>query len=196
MGKYTFLREQVYRSMTREYDDERLKNKGVRFMYPRQIHLHYYVPSNQEANLSSTPSQEENYYHPNLDERQFGSFLPQTPPPPGSPPGAHPPFAPPGQGPTAGPPQFAPPGQAGPPTAPPPSFVPQQTQHVGTFAIDPGGIARCLFRYTYVWLRGFDQFWFYPTFVGRTSVSGWRWTGFRWVFFGISLRQIQSFTCF
>jgi hypothetical protein len=79
------------------------------------------------------------------------------------------------------------------PTAPPPSYVPAQVE---TFAVDPGSIRRCLFRYTYVWLRGFEQFWFFPTFVGRTSVSGWRWTGFRWVFFGLSLRQIQSFTCF
>jgi hypothetical protein len=88
-----------------------------------------------------------------------------------------------------------PPGQGqggGPPNTPPPSYVPAQTQ---TFAVDPGGIRRCLFRFTYVWLRGFQQFWFYPTFVGRNSVSGYRWTGFRWVYFGISLRQIQSFTC-
>ncbi|MED4531347.1 hypothetical protein [Metabacillus fastidiosus] len=83
--------------------------------------------------------------------------------------------------------------QAGPPTAPPPSFVPQQ--QVEAYAVDPGGIARCLFRYTYVWLRGFEQFWFYPTFVGRNSVSGYRWTGHRWVYYGIDLRQIQSFTC-
>lgn len=97
--------------------------------------------------------------------------------------GFQPPFAPPGQGP-----------QAGPPTSPPPSFVPQQ--QVEAYAVDPGGIRRCLFRYTYVWLRGFEQFWFYPTFVGRNSVSGYRWTGFRWVYFGVDLRQIQSFTCF
>ena len=79
-------------------------------------------------------------------------------------------------------------------TSPPPSFVPPQ--QVEAYAVDPGGIARCLFSYTYVWLRGFEQFWFYPTFVGRNSVSGYRWTGYRWVYFGIDLRQIQSFTCY
>ncbi|WP_223881826.1 hypothetical protein [Niallia endozanthoxylica] len=92
---------------------------------------------------------------------------------------------------------FQPPGQgstAGPPTSPPPSFVPQQ--QVEAYAVDPGGIRGCLFRHTYIWLRGFEQFWYYPTFVGRTSVSGYRWTGNRWVYFGISLRQIQSFTCY
>ena len=87
--------------------------------------------------------------------------------------------------------------QSGPPSSPPPSFVPAQTQQqqVGTFAVDPGSIRGCLFRYTYIWLNNRQQFWYYPTFVGRTSISGWRWTGFNWVFFGVSLRQIQSFTC-
>ena len=82
-------------------------------------------------------------------------------------------------------------------SSPPPSFVPAQTQQqqVGTFAVDPGSIRGCLFRYTYVWLNNRQQFWYYPTFVGRTSISGWRWTGFNWVFFGVDLRQIQSFTC-
>jgi hypothetical protein len=89
-----------------------------------------------------------------------------------------PPLGPPVQGPTSG----------------PPTFVPQQ--QVEAYAVDPGGIARCLFNYTYVWLRGAEQFWFYPIFVGRTSVSGYRWTGFNWVYFGIGLRQIQLFTCF
>lgn len=110
---------------------------------------------------------------------QFGGF----PPPFTSPGQGPPPFAPPGQGPTTGA-----------PSSPPPSFVPQQ--QVQTFAVDPGGIARCMFRFTYVWLRGREQFWYYPIFVGRNSVAGFRWTGFRWVYFGVSLRQIQSFTCF
>ena len=80
---------------------------------------------------------------------------------------------------------------------PPPSFVPAQTQsqQVSTFAVDPGSIRCCLFRFTYVWLRNRQQFWFYPIFVGRQSVSGFRWNGFMWVFFGVSLRQIESFTC-
>lgn len=156
--------------MTKEYDDVRLKSKGVQFMYPSHFHLYNNYPNNQETNLYSTPFQEENYYIEPLDERHFG--------------GSQPPFAPPGQGPAAGP-----------PTSPPPSYVPTQTQQAEQFAVDPGGIRRCLFRYTYVWLRGFQQFWFYPTFVGRTSVSGWRWIRSRWVYMGISLRQIQSFTC-
>ncbi|MCT2536873.1 hypothetical protein NC661_16610 [Aquibacillus koreensis] len=133
----------------------------------------------------SVPVHSYNYPHVSLNERQLipgfpwlgGNFtlpgFPSSPPPTA-----------PGQG-----------TQAGPPTSPPPTNVPLQTQQVETFAVDPGGIRRCLFRFTYVWLRGFQQFWFYPTFVGRNSVSGYRWNGFRWVYFGISLQQIQSFTC-
>lgn len=79
------------------------------------------------------------------------------------------------------------------PPGPPPSFTPQQG--VQTFAIDPGAIQGCLFRFTYIWLRR-DAFWFFPTFVGRRSVSGFRWNGRRWSFFGIDLRHIQSFQCF
>lgn len=152
-------------------------------MYPSHVHLNYQDPYNQEASLSSSPFQENFTYTGDVDERQFGQFFPPTGPPPGLP-GLQPPFGPPGQG------------QAGGPPSPPPSFVPAQTQQVGAFAVDPGGIRRCLFRFTYVWLRGFQQFWFYPIFVGRNSIAGWRWNGFRWVYFGISLRQIQSFTCF
>ncbi|WP_199689872.1 MULTISPECIES: hypothetical protein [Clostridia] len=81
-----------------------------------------------------------------------------------------------------------------PPSAPPPAFTPQKSQ-VQAFTIDPGGIRACLFRYTYIWLRR-DAFWFYPTFVGRNSIAGFRWTGFNWVYFGIDLNRIQSFQCF
>lgn len=81
------------------------------------------------------------------------------------------------------------------PTTPPPSFTPQQSQFQ-TFAVDPGGIRGCLFRFTYIWLNNRQAFWFYPTFVGRNSIAGFRWTGFRWVYFGIDLNRIQSFQCF
>ena len=80
------------------------------------------------------------------------------------------------------------------PTTPPPNFTPTQSQFQ-TFAVDPGGIRGCLFRFTYVWLRR-DAFWYFPTFVGRNSIAGFRWTGFRWVYFGIDLNRIQSFQCY
>lgn len=80
------------------------------------------------------------------------------------------------------------------PTAPPPQFVPQMS--TTTFAIDPGGIRRCLFRNTYIWLNNGEQFWFFPVFVGRNSIAGFRWNGFFWSYFGIDLNRISSFTCF
>ncbi|RIU91943.1 hypothetical protein [Oceanobacillus picturae] len=87
------------------------------------------------------------------------------------------------------------PGQSvGAPTTPPPSFQPVQPQ-AQLFAIDPGAIRSCLFRFTYIWMR-WQSFWFFPTFVGRNSISGFRWTGNRWVFFGTDLDNVQSFQCY
>lgn len=92
-------------------------------------------------------------------------------------------------------PPFGPQGGTQPPTAPPPSAVPPKPM-TATFAVDPGAIAGCLFRNTYIWPRTGPGFWFYPVFVGRTSVSGYRWNGFFWIFSGFDLQRIESFTCF
>ncbi len=121
-------------------------------------------------------------------------FYPGFPGQPGYPPGQQPGF--PGQQPGFQPgAPGQPPSQAGPPTTPPPSTIPQQSQ-VQLFAVDQGAMQGCLYRFTYVWLNNRQSFWFYPTFVGRRSVSGYRWTGFMWVYFGIDLRRIESFQCF
>ncbi|WP_253944665.1 collagen-like protein [Paenibacillus sp. NEAU-GSW1] len=112
------------------------------------------------------------------------SFFP--PPPPGFPGFPGQPGGPSGPG--------GQPGTMG-PSSPPPSFIPQQPA-VTPFAVDPGAIAGCLFRNTYVWLRNGNQFWFFPVFVGRTSVSGFQWNGRFWMYTGLSLQSIQSFTCF
>nr|WP_232016582.1 transporter [Paenibacillus baekrokdamisoli] len=105
------------------------------------------------------------------------------PPPPPRPPGPSGPSGPSG-----------PQGSQG-PTAPPPSFTPQMPA-ASAFAVDPGAIAGCLFRNTYIWLRNGQQFWFYPVFVGRTSVAGFRWNGRFWMYQGMDLNQITTFTCF
>lgn len=154
-------------------------------MYSNDEQLYWQSIYGQNAYSDLFPFQP-NFFNEALDERLFPGFPwgGGTMGPPSGFPGSPPPFGPPSQGP-----------QAGPPTSPPPSYIPAQTQQAQAFAVDPGSIRGCLFRFTYVWLRGFQQFWFYPTFVGRNSVSGFRWNGFTWVFFGISLRQIQSFTC-
>lgn len=130
-------------------------------------------------------------------------------------PGAGPPFGgPPGQT-GVGPPSGGPPGQIdgglpgfpgtqpqinAPPT-PPPSFTPQQPQtqqaqgDIGVFAVDPGAIQGCLFQFTYIWSR-WDSFWFFPIFIGRRSIAGFRWQRNRWVYYGVDLDNIQSFQCY
>ncbi|WP_110112223.1 transporter [Bacillus sp. CGMCC 1.16541] len=121
--------------------------------------------------------------------------------PPGFPGGGQP-FPPGFPGGGGGFPPSPPPGQGGqgstqPPTSPPPSFTPQlSASGPSVFAVDPGAIRRCLFRFTYIWQNNGRQFWFYPTFVGRNSVAGFRWTGFFWVYSGIDLQTIREFQCF
>jgi len=81
------------------------------------------------------------------------------------------------------------PGQA--PTSPPPSYVPQMSP----YAVDPRTITRCLDRFTFLWLKNGDDFWFYPSFVGRTVVLGYRFFGGRWNHYTVELKDINSFTC-
>ncbi|MEH7180771.1 hypothetical protein V7108_23320, partial [Neobacillus vireti] len=83
--------------------------------------------------------------------------------------------------------------QGGAPSTPPPSYTPQE--QASAFAVDPGAIRGCLYRFTYVWLNSGSSFWFYPTYVGRDSVAGYRWRNFRWVYYGTDLRRIRSFRC-
>nr|WP_263325264.1 hypothetical protein [Neobacillus sp. Marseille-Q6967] len=126
-----------------------------------------------------------------------GGQQPGFPPPfggGGQQPGSPPPFEGGGQQPGFPPPFGGGGQQGGPPSSPPPAMVPPET--ASSFAVDPGGIRRCLYRFTYVRLNNGNSFWYYPTFVGRTSVAGYRWRRFRWVYFGIDLNRIRSFSCF
>lgn len=63
------------------------------------------------------------------------------------------------------------------------------------YAVDPGAFAGCLHRYTRVRLRNGQRFWFYPTFIGRTSVAGYRWVNNRWRYEGIDTNRIVQFSC-
>ncbi len=100
------------------------------------------------------------------------------------------------------PPSFGPgsgPGSSGgPPSGPPPAAKPSlvQPQGPGIKAIDSGAIRRCRNRFVYMRLDNGREFWVWLNFVGPRSVAGWRWTGFRWVYFGIDLRRIASFYCY
>ncbi|WP_199203658.1 hypothetical protein [Sporosarcina sp. P34] len=87
-------------------------------------------------------------------------------------------------------------GQAAAPTSAPPSQIPSYPEFQA-FAVDPGAIAGCLYRFTYVWTSRRNGFWFYPTFVGRQSVAGFQWNSrrFRWEYIGIDLQRIDQFRC-
>ncbi|CDQ41124.1 MULTISPECIES: hypothetical protein [Virgibacillus] len=157
-------------------------------MYP----YNYEPPNNDEQRIFNLPNIS-GIFGPGGG--QGGGGFPGFPGSPGGGPPGPPGFpGAPGGGPPGPPPGPGGPGQGQAPTAPPPSFVPQKPQ-VQTFAVDPGGIRFCLFRNTYIWLRR-DSFWFYPIFVGRNSIAGFRWTGFGWVYFGIDLDRIESYQCF
>lgn len=91
-------------------------------------------------------------------------------------------------------------GQQG-PSSPPPSFTPPYPSSRGgaqVFAVDPGAISGCLYRNTYIWTSRRNGFWMFPTFVGRTSVAGFRWRNRqrRWEYTGIDLNRIDKFSCF
>lgn len=130
----------------------------------------------------------------NQDERIFNNLGGMFGPP-GFPGGSGGPGFPGGNNFPGGPDPYNQPQTDGPPTTPPPLFTPQQPKFQ-TYAIDPGAIRGCRYRFTYIWLDNGNSFWFYPTFVGRRSVAGYRWSFFRWVYFGIDLDRINSFQCF
>lgn len=84
---------------------------------------------------------------------------------------------------------------------PPPHFTPSQTQTYGhqgpqTTVVESGALRRCMYRHIYIWPRRGRGFWAWLTFVGRRSVAGYRWNGYRWVYFGMDLREIESFICY
>jgi hypothetical protein len=105
------------------------------------------------------------------------------------------------------------------PRTAPPNFIPEAPRMEGRqfgetddrtgFGIEfgPGGgrfdrfgrrpnLRGCLFRFTYIWLINGNNFWFYPTFIDRQFVMGFRWRRNRWEFDRINLRRILFFRCF
>ncbi|WP_082234744.1 hypothetical protein [Halobacillus massiliensis] len=146
----------------------------------------------------------------------YRQFVPGIPGGPGGPPGGYPGFGPggpggvpggppPGGGFPGGPGGFpggsggVPGGQISPGQLPPPPSSPP-AEAVGSpqlYAVDPGSLWGCLYRYTWIRLNNGNRFWFYPTFIGRTSVAGFRWrpNQQRWVYFGIDTNRIASFQC-
>lgn len=97
----------------------------------------------------------------------------------------------PGQGPSQGP-------NGGPPSGPPPSKTPtlKSSSNPSLKAVDPGAIRPCKYQYVYIWPTYGRPFWAWLTYVGPRSAAGFRWNGYSWRYFGIDLKQIESFECY
>ena len=99
---------------------------------------------------------------------------------------------------------FAPPGA---PKSPPPNYIPSKKDHgvqnfyqgqygPETKAVSSNSIRFCVFKYTYIWEVNGRSYWAFLFNVDRRSVSGFRWTGRNWIYFGVDLRRIDSFVCY
>jgi hypothetical protein len=170
--------------------------------------MYYYNPFiNQDPEVADMYNEDQfrqsdmTYYCPycqySIEEAQFEDMhrQPQHNPPPGPPQG--PQYSPP-PGPQHGP---QPGLHQGPPSGPPPSHTPSQQQaHIHsvpeTMAVDPSSIRPCLYKYVYIWPRRGRGYWAWLNHVGRRSASGYRWSGRRWMQFGVDLRSIESFMCY
>lgn len=98
---------------------------------------------------------------------------------------------------------FNPPGL---PKSPPPNFIPSKSDSgVQSFSSSGGGVSKavsptsirfCLFKHTYIWERNGRSYWAFLLNVDRRTVSGFRWLGRNWAYFGVNLRRIDSFVCY
>lgn len=90
------------------------------------------------------------------------------------------------------------------PNSPPPNFTPKQNNpnvqylnnNENSKLVSSNSIRFCLFKFTYIWQRNGKQYWTFLTNVDRSSISGFRWIGRTWVYFGLDLRKIDSFLCY
>ena len=162
--------------------------------FDKQVSHNYKIFAN-ENNLSSEQITPPSTTGPGSRPPQPGPG--PRPPQPG--PGPRPPQ--PGPGPR--PPQPGPGPRPPQPLSPPPDFVPALPQNTrGPEAFRLGGqvggnrLWTCLNRNTYIWLFNGDNFWFYPTFVGRNHVEGFRWRWNGWSYERINLWMIFFFICF
>lgn len=90
----------------------------------------------------------------------------------------------------------------------PPNFIPEKNSKgvqnlnssgpggIESKAVSQNSIRFCLFQFTYIWEVGGRAYWAFLLNVDRVSVSGLRWFGRNWVYFGVDLRRIDSFICF
>ncbi|MDD3174161.1 MAG: hypothetical protein PHF63_11015 [Herbinix sp.] len=97
------------------------------------------------------------------------------------------------------------------PTTPPPNFIPEgpgmERRSMGGptgygeqfrpgMQTRPRELRRCLNRFTFIWLVNGNSFWFFPTFIDRQFVVGFRWRRNRWEYDRININRIIFFRCF
>lgn len=63
-------------------------------------------------------------------------------------------------------------------------------------SVSPNQISFCLYKFTYIWQRNGRSYWAYLTNVDRYSISGLRWMGYNWAYFGLDLKYVDSFVCY
>ena len=103
-------------------------------------------------------------------------------------------------------------GPGRPPSAPP-TFTPQLPREEQQQLSGPSGFQRpgvgiidfrrrprdfrgCVNRFTYIWLINGNSYWFYPVFVGRNTIEGFRWRRNRWEYDRIFTNRILFHLCF
>ncbi len=180
--------------------DEHLHFEDFHISNNNEISLPFQPGHNEESNENeSLECYERNITEQDeseVDERIFPPFFP--PSGPSGPPTSGPPGGPPGQ---PAPPRPPVPGTPSNPNAvpgPPPNFTPQQasTPQGVSPLVSPGSIAPCRFQFVYIWQTNGTSYWAWLTRIDRTTASGFRWNGRRWVFFGVNLNRIAAFECF
>jgi hypothetical protein len=72
----------------------------------------------------------------------------------------------------------------------------EATVDVEASSVQSNSVRFCLYKYTYIWERNGRNYWAFLLNVDRRSVSGFRWTGRYWIYFGVDLRRIDSFVCY
>ncbi|MBW6409567.1 hypothetical protein [Clostridium weizhouense] len=93
------------------------------------------------------------------------------------------------------------------PQSPPPNYIPSKKDNgvqklsksqdsPQAKAVSPNSIRFCLFKYTYIWETNGKSYWAFLFNVDKRSISGFRWLGRYWVYFGLDLKRIDSFICY
>lgn len=85
-----------------------------------------------------------------------------------------------------------------------PSFIPTiykakalgNTKTPGTNNLDQSTIDHCMKKYMYVWLNNGIEFWSVPILVSNNFIYLWIWDKIEWMYFKMSLQDIDSFICY